>query len=50
MVVLDQRGTAHAARIMDDAFAMAGKTGTSQVKRISMAERARGRVRQEDMP
>lgn len=29
---------------------MAGKTGTTQVKRISREERARGVIRQEDLP
>ncbi len=50
MVVLDPRGTAHGARIMEDGFAMGGKTGTSQVKRITMAERASGVRRQGDLP
>jgi penicillin-binding protein 2 len=36
------RGTAYRARIKEDKWRLAGKTGTSQVKRISMAERERG--------
>lgn len=35
-------GTAYAARIPDPKMAMAGKTGTSQVRRISRAERLTG--------
>ncbi|MES2728524.1 MAG: penicillin-binding protein 2 [Pseudomonadota bacterium] len=50
MVVLDPRGTAHGSRILEDGFAMGGKTGTSQVKRITAAERARGVRRQGDLP
>ena len=43
------RGTAYRARITDPALAMAGKTGTAQVKRISMADRLAG-VKNEDLP
>lgn len=50
MVVLDPRGTAHGSRILEEGFAMGGKTGTSQVKRITAAERARGVRRQSDLP
>ena len=46
----DRRGTAHAARITEEGKQMGGKTGTSQVRRISMAERAAGIVRNEDRP
>lgn len=49
-VTMDPTGTAHAARIIDEALAMGGKTGTSQVKRISLAERARGITKNEDRP
>lgn len=35
----EERGTAFGARIADPANAMAGKTGTAQVRRISKAER-----------
>ena len=39
------RGTAAAARLPFDNIAMAGKTGTAQVRRITMGERASGGVR-----
>ena len=39
-VVNHRRGTARKSRIEDPAMAMGGKTGTSQVRRITMAERA----------
>lgn len=43
-------GTAYASRIKEEGMEMGGKTGTSQVKRISKAERAAGLRRQEDFP
>ncbi|MEM6679751.1 MAG: penicillin-binding protein 2 [Pseudomonadota bacterium] len=43
-------GTARRSRIRDEAFTMAGKTGTSQVRNITAAERARGVFRNEDLP
>ena len=46
----DRRGTAWRARINEDAFRMAGKTGTSQVRNITADERARGVIRNEDLP
>ncbi|QFT61636.1 penicillin-binding protein 2 [Roseivivax sp. THAF30] len=46
----NRRGTAYGSRIIDDAMRMAGKTGTSQVRNITAAERARGVVRNEDLP
>jgi len=46
----NRRGTAYSSRIIADAFRMAGKTGTSQVRNISAAERARGVTRNEDLP
>lgn len=46
----DRRGTAYASRIIDDTMRMAGKTGTSQVRNITTAERARGVTRNEDLP
>ena len=49
-VVNSARGTAKRVKIKDDAFRMAGKTGTSQVRNISKAERARGVIRNEDLP
>ena len=41
-VVNEQRGTAYAARITDPAYAMGGKSGTSQVRRITQWERDHG--------
>jgi penicillin-binding protein 2 len=41
-VVNGERGTARGARLPNPEIAMAGKTGTSQVRRISRAERATG--------
>ncbi|GAB5467116.1 MAG: penicillin-binding protein 2 [Rhodospirillales bacterium] len=49
-VVNHRRGTAYKARIEEPGWAMGGKTGTSQVRRITMAERARGVSRNEDLP
>lgn len=49
-VTNDKRGTAYRARIDEAEFAMAGKTGSVQVKRISKAERERGVVKNEDRP
>ncbi|MEM1360524.1 MAG: penicillin-binding protein 2 [Pseudomonadota bacterium] len=45
-----RRGTAYGSRIGDEALRMAGKTGTSQVRNITKAERARGVFRNEDLP
>ncbi len=41
-VVNEQRGTAYAARITDPAYAMGGKSGTSQVRHITQWERDHG--------
>ncbi len=41
-VVNSQRGTGYAARIRDKGFEMAGKSGTAQVRGISVAERDEG--------
>ena len=49
-VVNSRRGTARRARIADKANRMAGKTGTSQVRNITKAERAQGVFRNEDLP
>ncbi|WP_299152192.1 penicillin-binding protein 2 [uncultured Tateyamaria sp.] len=49
-VVNDRRGTAYGSRIIDDAMRMAGKTGTSQVRNITAAERRAGVIRNEDLP
>ena len=43
-------GTAYNARIKEKEYALAGKTGTAQVKRITMAERAAGLVKPEQRP
>ncbi|MFT7058066.1 MAG: penicillin-binding protein 2 [Pseudorhodobacter sp.] len=45
-----QRGTAYSSRIDDKSLRMAGKTGTSQVRNISVAERARGVISNDDLP
>ena len=44
------RGTAYRARIEDEGWELAGKTGTSQVRRITMAERAVGVTKNEHLP
>ncbi|SMX47398.1 penicillin-binding protein 2 [Maliponia aquimaris] len=45
-----RHGTAYGSRIDQDAFRMAGKTGTSQVRNITAAERARGVTSNDDLP
>ncbi|KAB7613820.1 penicillin-binding protein 2 [Amylibacter sp. SFDW26] len=49
-VVNHRRGTARGSRIRTEGMEMAGKTGTSQVRFITKAERARGVIRNEDLP
>jgi penicillin-binding protein 2 len=49
-VTMGARGTAKSSRIVDEAMVMAGKTGTSQVRNITAAERARGVVSNDDLP
>ncbi|HYE00298.1 MAG TPA: penicillin-binding protein 2 [Alphaproteobacteria bacterium] len=49
-VVMSERGTAYKARITEPGLEMGGKTGTSQVRRITMAERATGVRKNEDLP
>jgi penicillin-binding protein 2 len=49
-VVNSRRGTARRSRIADEMMAMAGKTGTSQVRNITKQERAAGVTRNEDLP
>jgi penicillin-binding protein 2 len=49
-VVNEQGGTAYAARIQDPAFAMGGKSGTSQVRRISEYERDHGLRKESETP
>ncbi len=46
----EQRGTGYSTRIADKERRMAGKTGTSQVRNISAAERRAGVFRNEDLP
>jgi penicillin-binding protein 2 len=43
-------GTAYSVRIKDEAMAMSGKTGSAQVKRITMREREIGMKKMEDLP
>jgi penicillin-binding protein 2 len=45
-----RRGTAYRSRIETETMRLAGKTGTSQVRNITAAERARGVFRNEDLP
>ncbi len=49
-VVNAERGTAFSARILGEGRQMAGKTGTSQVRRITPEERARGVTSNADLP
>jgi len=49
-VVNEPIGTAYAARIHEENMAMAGKTGTSQVRRISESEREEGITANDDLP
>jgi penicillin-binding protein 2 len=46
----EERGTAFRSRIAIPGMELAGKTGSSQVRRISMAERSRGVRKNEDLP
>ena len=45
-----QRGTAYGSRIVAEGMQMAGKTGTSQVRRITAEERAGGVTSNADLP
>ncbi len=49
-VVNEHGGTAFAARITDPALAMGGKSGTSQVRRITQYEREHGLRKEADIP
>ncbi|MCK8464188.1 penicillin-binding protein 2 [Aliiroseovarius sp. S1339] len=49
-VVNAKRGTGGRSKIVAEGLRMAGKTGTSQVRNITKAERARGVSRNEDLP
>jgi len=44
------RGTAYRSRIIEDGYQLAGKTGTSQVRSITKAERAKGVIKNKDLP
>jgi len=48
--VNDGRGTAYGSRVEIEAYRAAGKTGTSQVRNITAAERESGVIRNEDLP
>ena len=50
MVSNHPRGTAYRYRIEQASQALAGKTGTSQVRRITLAERAKGVTKNKDLP
>jgi penicillin-binding protein 2 len=45
-----QGGTAFRSRITEKQYAMGGKTGTSQVRRITLAERDRGLRKPDELP
>ncbi|MDT1061274.1 penicillin-binding protein 2 [Paracoccus sp. CPCC 101403] len=49
-VMNSARGTARRARIQTEEWRMAGKTGTSQVRNITAAERARGVISNDQLP
>jgi penicillin-binding protein 2 len=49
-VVNGERGTARSSKIEEEGREMGGKTGTSQVRRITKAERAAGVIKNEDLP
>lgn len=48
-VVNSPKGTAHSSQIVDLGFKMGGKTGTSQVRRITKKQRAAG-IKNADLP
>ncbi len=49
-VINEPGGTAQALRLRDGDLAIGGKTGTAQVRRITMAERERGVRKNEELP
>jgi len=49
-VVNSKKGTAKASRIVDETMLMCGKTGTSQVRNITVADRAAGVVKNDQLP
>ncbi|NJO56704.1 MAG: hypothetical protein HC834_10645 [Rhodospirillales bacterium] len=50
LIEVVSRGTASRSAIRQRGFEMAGKTGTSQVRRITRAERRRGVIRNDQLP
>ena len=48
-VVNNERGTAYGSRILEGGMEMGGKTGTSQVRRITKEQRLQG-IKNEDLP
>jgi penicillin-binding protein 2 len=48
--VTNEGGTGARSRIGIEGYEMAGKTGTAQVRRITRAERARGVMKNDDLP
>ena len=49
-VVNEYKGTAFSSRLRSKKYKMAGKTGTSQVRRISLAERESGVLENKELP
>ena len=49
-VTIGRNGTARSSRVVAEELLVAGKTGTSQVRNITAAERARGVTANEDLP
>ncbi len=49
-VLNEQRGTAYDSRTIDRDFLIAGKTGTSQVRKISLQEREKGVLKNFELP
>jgi penicillin-binding protein 2 len=49
-VVNEPGGTAQRVRIDEPGLQIGGKTGTAQVRRITAAERAKGVIKNEDLP
>ncbi len=49
-VMNGERGTAKSSRIVEPTLVMAGKTGTSQVRNITAAEREAGVISNDDLP
>jgi len=49
-VVNEPGGTAQRVRIDEPGLSIGGKTGTAQVRRITAAERAKGVIKNEDLP